>query len=642
VLEQLCNLLKLINLKQIIINKSLLLSCMFISTIFIPTINFGQSVNLGSAANFVLFTTVGEVTNTGISQLTGNVGTNNGSSTGFGNVNGVMHDNDGATAQAGADLLTAYANANTAIPDFYPASLLGNGDTLIAGVYHIASVATLNGTLYLDGKGDVNAKFIIQIQGAFSTAAASKVRMINGVKSCNIYWKVEGLISMAPATYMSGTIIANNAAINMNTNDTLNGRALSIAGAISTDGVLAYLPNNCGVFNGPALPALGSTIYYGLFSADGPVNNTGVSNITGSIGTNVGLTVGFDSTKVSCKIHPIADTSTAKCAADLLVLYTYLNVLPYDIELLYLAQFGRGLVLTPHTYILKGATTFTDTLYLNAVGNPNAVFVIKINGALSTSTYSKVLLINGAQAKNVFWKIEGAVDINDYSVFVGTIVANNGAINLRTGVQLNGQAFTTTGALTTAAITVLMPVPVCEGLPVKWMYVRALAANNSVLLQWATSSELNNKYFSIQKSNDGQSFKTIGTVSIAENTLYGEQYYSYNDVTPANINYYRIAQTDMDGSISYSTIVSIHMSADLKVTQCVQRGNIVITVAGANAGLANIKLISTDGRIIAVNKVNIAAGFNQYKINKPSKRRLYILTIESMGQRLYSGKVMIL
>ena len=57
--------------------------------------------------------------------------------------------------------------------------------------------------------------------------------------------------------------------------------------------------------------------------------------------------------------------------------YIYLNNLTEDIELLYPARFGRNLVLTPHTYIMKAAAVFTDSLYLNAQGNPDAVFVIK-------------------------------------------------------------------------------------------------------------------------------------------------------------------------------------------------------------------------------------------------------------------------
>ncbi len=424
-----------------------------------PTINFGQAPNLGTAAEFVLFSTNGAVGNTGISQLTGNVGTNNGISTGFGNVNGGMHDQDGASAQCAADLLIAYNQLDATIPTFFPSSLLGNGDTLIAGVYSIAAAATLNLDLFLNAKGSASAVFIIQIEGPFSAAANAKVKLINGAKACNVFWKVEGLVSLASGTTMRGTIVANNAAINMSTGDTLEGRALSTTGAVTVDGVMAYLPIGCGsvVLTGPAAPALASTICYAIFSSDGPVTNTGVTYVTGDIGTNLGLTTGYNSLNVTGAIHPIPDGSTTTCAADLLNVYNYLNTLSPDIELLYPAQFGNNLVLTPHTYIMKAAVTFTDTLYLNARGNANAVFVIMANGALSTSTYSKVILINGTQAKNVYWKIEGAVDINDYSVFRGTIVSNNGAINLTTGVTLDGRALTTTGAVNTAAIDAVIP-----------------------------------------------------------------------------------------------------------------------------------------------------------------------------------------
>ncbi|MDP1622194.1 MAG: ice-binding family protein [Bacteroidales bacterium] len=444
--------------------KQLVSSLTVFLLLLIPIMNFAQAPPLGTAAGFVLFSSVGAVTNTGISHLTGNVGTNSGSSTGFGNVNGVMHDNDGASAQCSADLLIAYNILNSTIPNFFPAPLFGNGQTLIAGVYSISGAATLNGTLKLDALGNPNGVFIIQIQGSFSTAAGSKVQLINGAVACNVFWKVEGLVSMASGTTMRGTIIANNAAIVMNTGDTLEGRALSTAGAVTLDGVMAYTPVGCGspVLTGPMAPALASTECYALFSSNGAVTNTGVTHVTGDVGTNVGLTVGFDPLLVTGTIHPIPDGSTAQCAADLLDVYNYLNILPYEIELLYPAQFGNNLVLTPHTYLLNAATTFTDTLYLNAMGYPNAVFVIKINGALSTNSYSKVVLINGAQAKNVFWKIEGAVSINSYSIFKGTIICNNGALgSLGTGVILDGRALTTTGALSTAAATVTMPTVCC-------------------------------------------------------------------------------------------------------------------------------------------------------------------------------------
>ena len=438
--------------------KSILLAATVALSMFSNS-NYGQAPNLGSTAGFELFTTVGAVTNSGISHITGHVGTNSGSSTGFGNVNGVMNDNNGASALAATDLLAAYNQLNATVSTFFPAPLLGNGQILVPGVYSVSGAATLNLDLTLNGQGNPNAVFIIKISGPLSTNAGAKVKLINSAKACNVFWKIEGLVSMASGTSMKGTIIANNAAINMSAGDTLEGRALSISGAVSVNGVMAYTPVGCGspFLTGPAAPNLASTACYALFTASGALTNTGITYATGDVGTNVGLCTGFNTLNVTGVVHPIPDGSTAAAAADLGNVYTYLNTLNYDIELLYPAQFGNNLVLTPHTYVMNGAASLTDTLYLNGLGNANAVFVIQINGALSTSTYAKVLLTNGTQSKNVYWLINGAVNINNYSVFRGTAVANNGAVSLNTGVTIDGRVFTTTGTFLTDAITATMP-----------------------------------------------------------------------------------------------------------------------------------------------------------------------------------------
>jgi hypothetical protein len=431
-----------------------------ITPFLFPSTSFAQAPVLGTAAGFVLFSTNGAVSHSGISQLTGNVGTNNGSNTAFGNVNGTMHEQDSVSAKCSADLLIACNQIDSAIATFFPAPALGNGQVLIAGIYAISGATTLDLDLTLNAEGNANAVFIFQIAGTFSTSAGSKVKLMNGALACNVFWKVEGAVEMASGTTMRGTVIANNAAINIHTGDTLEGRALSTTGAVSVDGVLAYIPIGCGspILTGPAAPPLGTAACYAIFSSNGQVSNLGVTPITGDVGTNDGLTTGFDSLLVTGVVHPVPDASTAQCATDLLTAYQYVNTLPYDIELLYPAAFGNNLVLTPHTYRMGGAATFTDSLYLNAQGNADAVFVIQVNGAFSTSTYSRVILINGAQAKNVYWKIEGAVSINNYSVFCGTIICNNGALSaINTGVILNGRALTTTGALTTSSTTAIIP-----------------------------------------------------------------------------------------------------------------------------------------------------------------------------------------
>lgn len=453
--------------------------------LLVPTTLFGQAPNLGTSANFVLFTTDGSITNTGISQLTGNVGTNNGSSTGFGNVNGGMHDGGTVSAQAAADLLIAYNELNATTPTSNPAPALGNGQTLLAGVHETAGATTINLILNLDAQNNPNAVFIFRIQGTLSTGANTKVNLINGAQACNVFWKVEGLVDMATGTTMRGTVVANNAGINMNTGDTLEGRALSTNGAITIDGTMGYTPTGCGspVLTGPDAPTFGEVGCYGIFSSDGPVQNTGITNVVGAVGSDIGLTTGFDPLLVTGNIHPVADSSTSAAAVDLIVVYNYLNGLQHDINLLYPAQFGNNLVLTPHTYLLDAATTFTDTLFLNARGVTDAVFIIKINGALETSSYSKVSLINGAQAKNVYWLVNGAVDLADNSEFNGTI-ASQGAVNLYSGTTINGRVLTGVGAITTNAITSAADIDVVQcdtevgGDP--WASVDELDKNNIV------------------------------------------------------------------------------------------------------------------------------------------------------------------
>jgi hypothetical protein len=206
-------------------------------------------------------------------------------------------------------------------------------------------------------------------------------------------------------------------------------------------------------------PMMGLTSTYAMFSANGAISNVGISHVIGDVGTNLGLISGFTTLNVTGMIHPIPDLATSLCIADLLTMYNFLNLSTINVELLNSSMFGHNLILLPMTYHLSAATMLTDTLFINAQGDPNAIFCIKINGALTTTVNSRVILMNGAQAKNIYWKIEGAVTISDNSIFRGIIVSNNGAILLKAGVMLDGVALTTTGSISINSSTVIKPSP---------------------------------------------------------------------------------------------------------------------------------------------------------------------------------------
>ncbi|MES2799253.1 MAG: ice-binding family protein [Bacteroidota bacterium] len=439
-------------------NKLLLILVTAVSMFIFPKTNFGQTPTMGTTADFVLFTTNGAITNVGITHLTGHVGSNVGGSTGFGNVDGVMHDQDPASAQATLDLNALYLELDAAVTTNSPGVLLGAGMTLVPGVHNIPGAATMNGQLNLDAQNVADAIFIIQVEGAFGVGTNAKVNLLNGALACNVFWKVDGAVSLAPGVVMKGNIVAFNDFISMSAGDSLEGRALSINGAIGVTSIVARTPLGClaPILTGPSNPDLLSTECFVLFSAIGPVTNAGITTVTGDVGTNSGSTLGFNPLFVTGNIHPVPDAVTAQTATDFTTVYNNLNGLPYDIELLYPAQFGNNLVLTPHIYLMNSAVTFTDSLYLNAQNNPDAVFVIQVNGAFGTSTYSNVILMNGAQAKNVYWVINGALSINDYSIFNGSVISQ-GAIDLLTGVTLYGRALTGVGAVNTFAIDAIMP-----------------------------------------------------------------------------------------------------------------------------------------------------------------------------------------
>jgi hypothetical protein len=525
-----------------------------------PKISFAQAPNLGAAANFVLFSSVGAVGNTGVSQISGNVGTNNGAITNFGNINGVIHNADATTAQCVIDLQAAWYQLDTTTPTATHGPVLGNGETLYPGVYSLAAAASLVTVLTLDAQGDSNAIFIFKTGGAFTTAAVSTIILINGAAPCNIFWVAEGAIGLATLTTMKGTLLSHNGAISTGDGCNLEGRALSTTGSVTVYGTLATIPVGCGGFPhpGPINPFLGSLECYAIFSSNGAVSNSGLTNASGDVGTNNGSTTGYDPQLITGMIHHTPDSSTAMGATDLLRVYNYLDTLFYDVELLYPAQFGNKLILTPGVYLMNAAATLTDTLYLDAEGNNNAIFVIQINGALVTSTYATVVLLNGTQAENIYWKVEGAVTINDQSTIYGNIVCHNGAIVLTTGATLNGRALTITGALTTTATTVNKPVGGdCSVLTVELLSFTASCINHNAVLNWSTASESDNSHFSIERSTNGMNWQVIGRLEGAGSTS-DIQNYIFTDKEHFTVDlYYRIRQTDIDGKFKYFKVILV-------------------------------------------------------------------------------------
>lgn len=99
-------------------------------------------------------------------------------------------------------------------------------------------------------------------------------------------------------------------------------------------------------------------------------------------------------------------------------------------------------------------------------------------------------------------------------------------------------------------------------LPVSLISFSAQKQNNTTLINWQTAYEVNNNYFSIERSSDTKLFYSIGHKRALNNINKAD--YFFIDNKPLNgLNYYRLKQFDIDGKFTYSKIVSVDFSNNL-------------------------------------------------------------------------------
>ncbi len=106
-----------------------------------------------------------------------------------------------------------------------------------------------------------------------------------------------------------------------------------------------------------------------------------------------------------------------------------------------------GVTVGPGLHTIAGAVSNTTTVTLDGGGDPNAVFVFQVNGAMAMAAGSHVALTNGALASRVFWQVNGAGAVGAGATFAGTLMALD-AVAMGNGSVINGRLFARNGALT--------------------------------------------------------------------------------------------------------------------------------------------------------------------------------------------------
>ena len=230
-----------------------------------PRVGIGQAApDLGAAGSFALFSAVGAFNNVGLTVIQGDIGTNVGAFSGFplGVVTGSINVANPLSTRAAAAVQTAYGYMSTVtyrvvLPAY--GGPVGTPQVLVPGTYTVGAATTLAGSLILDGQGNPNALFFLQVFGALTTGAGSTVTLINGASPSNVYWQVRGRTDLGHNSVMRGTMLVDGA-VSLVDGASVLGRVLTRAGAISMDTNMAEAS--------PVAPAPTATAWLGNGTTD--------------------------------------------------------------------------------------------------------------------------------------------------------------------------------------------------------------------------------------------------------------------------------------------------------------------------------------------------------------------------------------
>jgi hypothetical protein len=157
------------------------------------------------------------------------------------------------------------------------------------------------------------------------------------------------------------------------------------------------------------------------------ITSTGGTAITGNVAlgnTRIYIT-GLTSTQVSGIIYASDDyNDIARIALqDAQAAYDAAKGLTPTVERGSYGDELGGQTLRTGVYAFGSSVGITGDLYLDARGNSGAQFISKIGTTLTTAEDSRVILINSAQACNVFWQVGTSATLGEGSILIGRVLA---------------------------------------------------------------------------------------------------------------------------------------------------------------------------------------------------------------------------
>ncbi|MBN8575844.1 MAG: T9SS type A sorting domain-containing protein [Cytophagales bacterium] len=250
------------------------------------------------------------------------------------------------------------------------------------------------------------------------------------------------------------------------------------------------------------------------------------------------------------------------------------------------------------------------------------------NGALAGTTTD----VDGALIRQRIvriWRVSEVGDVGTTSIsfdISGFAGAAQGA-NLRLLVDRNGNGFfdndvTPIGAgyLSSNVITftgvnlqngdrfTLGNTDIATPLPIELLSFTARVVQNEVVLTWATASETNNHYFTVQRSHNAESWEEIKQLEGAGTSTIRNDYEFTDGLPHQGVSYYRIRQTDYDGTSTTSAIRRVELSQVYQLKAYPNpASDQLLVITGFELQPQQIQLLNTLGQPVSINVVRSGA-----------------------------------
>lgn len=188
---------------------------------------------------------------------------------------------------------------------------------------------------------------------------------------------------------------------------------------------------------------------------------------------------------------------------------------------------------------------------------------IKNGGSLTVNGQLDCRDLTFANGSNVYVGSNGVVNVHrnfsnnnnsdqvvvdgQLNIYGSAYNGNGGNISGSGSINPYGSPFTGSGTFTGVAV-----------LPIELLaFTVTMKDNNRAEIYWVTGSERNNDHFTIERSRDGDRFETVAIVDGAGSSLSMKEYMQTDEHPYPGTSYYRIKQTDFNGSFSYSPLAAL-------------------------------------------------------------------------------------